>query len=894
MNPPLRVLHLEDNANYSALVRSKLAAEGFSPEVMTVETEEAFAKALEKGKFDLIIADYFLPTYDGIKALTLARSKSPETPILLVSGTIGEEAAIESLKAGASDYVLKHWPERLVPAVRRALREAEERRSRLEAETTLTRREKYFRALSENALDIVTILNCDALFTYNSLSVTRVLGYQPEELSGQNVFARIHPDDVKRAQAALQRVIAQPVSTVTLEFRFRHRDGSWRELEAIAQSFLHDPEIAGVVVNSRDITERRHAEQALRESEKRFRHLFEDSPDAIFVEDLDGRVLDANPAAGRLHGTAHTELIGRTAWELVPPDKQEQARQDFQKLVKGDMAHVEGFSWAKDGRELPVDVRTSHINYAGKPAILLHVRDTSDRRKAEEALKGSEIRFHSVWENSVDGMRLTDENGIIVAVNEAFCKLVDMARDELEGKPFTVTYAETDNLEKRLAHYRQHFRDRTTERRIHQRMTFRSKKILDLEGANSFVELRGQKPLLLGLFRDVTEQKHLEEQLRQSQKMDAIGQLAGGVAHDFNNILTVIQGHASLMRSSGELSAHSTISAEQIMHAAERAAGLTRQLLTFSRRQMMQPKQLDLNVVVSNTTRMLGRILGEDIALQFNYSPNLPLVHADVGMMEQVLLNLSVNSRDAMPLGGRLTIRISVMNIDTDNLAQHPGGRPGSFVRLSVIDTGCGIEPENLAHVFEPFFTTKEVGKGTGLGLATVYGIVKQHHGWVEVESELNMGTTFHVFLPSSVEPVEEAKAETPAPRQAVSGGTETILVVEDEPPVRELVCRILKAYGYQVLEATTGATALEVWREHRDKISLLLTDIVMPDGMTGRDLAEAIQKEKPGLKAIYTSGYSSDIVGKDFILQEGLNFLQKPYQPQKLAIAVRKCLDED
>ncbi|MDB6111825.1 MAG: hypothetical protein JWR69_3575, partial [Pedosphaera sp.] len=862
---------------------------------------------------------------------------------------------------------------------------------------------------------------------------------------------------VQKAQEALQKTVAQPELTVTVQFRFQHQDGSWRHLESIGRSLLHDPEIAGVVVNSRDITEGRRAEnyngvlsklglqlssattaeeagkviveaadnlfrwdactlnlyspeedkifpilsidtiqgqkldipsaaidpnpttrtrrvmdqgaelilreapvsltpdgmaigdksrpsaslmfvpvrsrtsvigilslqsyqlnaytrtdldtlqtladycggalerirveRALRESERRFRHLFEGSPDAIFVEDADGLILDANPAAGRLHGLLHHQLIGRNALELIPKDKRERAHQIFQKLVQDELRQIESISLTSDGREVPVEIRTSRIDYADKRALLLHVRDISERRNAEEALRGSEIRFHSVWENSVDGMRLTDEHGTIVAVNEAFCRLVDMAREDLEGQLFTLAHAAGDELAKRLSSYRQRFQERTIEQRIERRTTFRSGKKLDLEIVNSFVDVRGQRPLLLGLFRDITEQKRLGEQLRQSQKMDAIGQLAGGVAHDFNNILTVIQGHASLMRSYGDLTPQAAQSAEQIAQASDRAAGLTRQLLTFSRRQMMQPKQLDFNVVVSNMTKMLGRILGEDIAMQFNYSPNLPLVHADVGMVEQVLLNLAVNSRDAMPLGGRLVIGISVLEIGTPDLIKHPAGRSGRFVRLSMIDTGCGIEPENLPHIFEPFFTTKEVGRGTGLGLATVYGILKQHHGWAEVESELNVGTTFHVFFPGSDEPAT-AKEETVV-QQAVPGGTETILVVEDEPPVRELVCKILRAYGYQVLEASTGTLALEIWREHRDTVALLLTDIVMPDGMTGRDLAEKVQKDKPALKAIFTSGYSADIVGKDFILQEGLNFLQKPYHPQKLASAVRKCLDE-
>jgi CheY-like chemotaxis protein len=362
------------------------------------------------------------------------------------------------------------------------------------------------------------------------------------------------------------------------------------------------------------------------------------------------------------------------------------------------------------------------------------------------------------------------------------------------------------------------------------------------------------------------------------------------VAHDFNNILTVIHGHASLLLSSGKLAGASARSAQQIGQAAERAAGLTRQLLTFSRRQVMQPRRLDMNEVVGNMTKMLGRILGEDIALQLSYSPQPAPVQADAGMMEQVLLNLAVNSRDAMPKGGLLAIRISLLQVDAPHLTHHPEAQTGRFVCLTATDTGCGIPNENLRRIFEPFFTTKEVGKGTGLGLATVYGIVKQHEGWVEVESELGKGTAFKVFLPCCSELPRPAEAAPVEP--AVRGGSETILVVEDEAPVRELVCSLLAAHGYNILQAETGLRALELWRDCREKVDLVLTDLVMPNNVNGRELAEKLWAERPELKVIFTSGYSADVVGKDFVLRSGLNYLQKPYHPQKLALAVRECLD--
>ncbi|HWH72476.1 MAG TPA: ATP-binding protein, partial [Candidatus Sulfotelmatobacter sp.] len=562
MNRRLRILHLEDDPDFPSLVKSMLEREGMPTELTVVDNRVAYETVLARESFDAILADYLVGDFNGIEALQIAQKQCPDTPFLLVSGTIGEQAAIEGLKAGATDYVLKLYLERLVPALSRAVREAEERAERRRIEAELVRREKHFRTLTENALDILTILSREGRYLYNSPSVERVLGYQPGELAGQEAFASIHPEDLLRVKAAFAEAVSEPQHTVRLEFRFRHKDGSWRFLEAIGQSHLAEPEIGGVVVNSRDVTDR----------------------------------------------------------------------------------------------------------------------------------------------------------------------------------------------------------------------------------------------------------KHLEDQLRHSQKMEAIGQLAGGVAHDFNNILTVIHGHASLLLAGGQLAGPTVRSAQQIAQAAERAAGLTRQLLAFSRRQVMQPRRLDFNEVVGNITKMLSRLLGEDVALQLHYYPQAAFVQADAGMMEQVLLNLAVNARDAMPKGGLLAIRVGVRDMDSHHLAHHAEAYPGRFVCLTVSDTGCGIPPENLRRVFEPFFTTKEVGKGTGLGLATVYGIVQQHQGWIEVESEVGKGTSFRVFVPCSCQ-VGELE-EKPRLEKRVRGGTETILIVEDEAPVRELVCSLLASQGYQVLQAESGAKALKMWGE--------------------------------------------------------------------------------
>ena len=388
---------------------------------------------------------------------------------------------------------------------------------------------------------------------------------------------------------------------------------------------------------------------------------------------------------------------------------------------------------------------------------------------------------------------------------------------------------------------------------------------------------------------DVTERQNLEAQLRQAQKMESVGQLAGGVAHDFNNILTVIQGHTSLLATS-RLPEEALDSARQIGLAADRAANLTRQLLTFSRRQIIQPKNLDLNEVVSNMTKMLRRLLGEDVTLQVNYASNLPLVHADPGMMEQILMNLSVNARDAMPKGGRLFVDTSAARVDEALARRTPGASAGEYVCLTVRDTGKGIAPEVLPHIFEPFFTTKDVGKGTGPGPRD--GL--RHR---PAASRLDQGgqpggqrNGVRYFCRRAPSRARSGKRRRRNRKSAAA--TRTVLVVEDEIPLRMLVSSVLQRYGYRVLEAGSGVDALPVWLEYQDEISLLVTDMVMPHGVSGRELAERLRGDKPSLKVIFSSGYSLSMVGTDMVLREGLNFLQKPYNPRKLARAVRDCLD--
>jgi len=394
---------------------------------------------------------------------------------------------------------------------------------------------------------------------------------------------------------------------------------------------------------------------------------------------------------------------------------------------------------------------------------------------------------------------------------------------------------------------------------------------------------------LLLILQDITNQMELESQLRQSQKMEAVGQLAAGIAHDFNNILTVVQGNTSLLQDQFRQDPSCAESLNDISLATERAARLVRQLLAFSRKQMLKPEVLNLGQVVNNLEEMLKRLLGDHITFEAQVAPGLPPVHADLGLMEQVIVNLSVNARDAMPKGGKLTVSIDAVTITNDGVQKNSEIRPGQHVCLSVSDTGCGIAPELLPRIFDPFFTTKEIGKGTGLGLATVYGIVKQHNGWIDVQSTANKGTTFRIFLPVCA---GNSRPDDPSqpPKMTPENGTECVLVVEDEDRVRTLTVAVLRKNGYRVLEAASGKEALDVFQNHSAEIDLLFTDIMMPGNLLGDELAARLRATKPSLAVLFTSGYTPEVTKTEF--RGDGNFLTKPFTPAQMLATVRQCLN--
>ena len=522
-------------------------------------------------------------------------------------------------------------------------------------------------------------------------------------------------------------------------------------------------------------------------------------------------------------------------------------------------------------------------------ATVEHLRSEAvERIEAQQALRRSEERFFKAFKSSpVPLAILTRKSRTFVDVNDRFADLVGQVREVIIGCTLhdvpllsvPETRVRLDQLFEK-GHPLRNWQCSIGGSAEHPRAAVLSSESLAL----------GAEPCILLMVEDVSERVNLEAKLRQAQKMEAIGQLASGVAHDFNNLLTIIQGHTQLVLSTRACNEKGRGALEKVVNASERAAQLTRQLLTFSRKQVVQLKTLDLNQVVQNISGMLGPLLGENVRLNWKPMQNLPAIEADVGMLEQVIVNLAVNARDAMSRGGDLILSTLVYEIDASYTRCQPQARPGRFVCLQVSDTGCGMDQATLERIFEPFFTTKGVGKGTGLGLATVYGIATQHMGWVEVVSQVGVGTTFNVFLPAADAP---ATALEGAPdSEKTLGGTETILVVEDEPVLRELVTQVLRDFGYDVMEAPHGKEALNLWQRAEHKPDLLLTDMMMPEGMTGWELAERLRSSAPGLRVVYTSGYSTELFGRNLELGDRTNFLPKPYNPRTLARIVRDCLD--
>ena len=786
---------------------------------------------------------------------------------------------------------------------------------------------------------------------------TQMTGYTAEEAIGKTPRILQGPRTDKTVLSRLRHNLERGEVFAGEAINYR-KDGEEFYLEwQIAPLRNASGKITHFVSTQHHITERKRAEEALRASETRLQTIVESLDEGVVVSDNSGQVLHFNHAALAMHGFASLDEIRlhlnefANIFELSALDGivWDVNQWPLARVLRGEKltdleVHIRRVR--SDWQRIFSYGGTLVRDATGKPMLaVVTIRDITQRKRAERRLATQNAisrvladsstlneatpkiiqaicesegwDFGAIWE--------ADRKSNVLRCLEIWQR-PELAAEELSAKTREMTFTLNTGLPGRVwASGKPLLILNVANDDNYPRAPLAAK--IGLNSAVAFpitvegevigvIDFLGREihttdeemlEMLLGIGRQIGsffKRKKVEEQFRQSQKMEGIGQLASGVAHDFNNILAIIQMQADLLKSEGGLSSVQSEFVGEIGASTQRAAALTRQLLLFSRKETLQLRDLDLNESINELTKILRRTLGDDIQLQFKFAMQSLFIHADAGMMDQVLMNLAVNSRDAMPKGGQLIIETSAVEFD-EAAASHSGQiRPGKFVCLSVSDTGCGIPPEIIPKIFEPFFTTKDVGKGTGLGLATVFGIVQQHKGWVNVYSEVGQGTTFRIYIPRVAKTSDQIFVQPMT--ETARGGGETILLVEDEAKLRASVQKILSRLGYNVLEAANGVEALEVWKKHcnevrlaqkvwnqqRDGIHLLLTDMVMPGGMTGKELGERLLTENPKLKVIYASGYSSEVAGKDFPLEEGVNFLTKPFEATKLAQTIRESLD--
>jgi two-component system, cell cycle sensor histidine kinase and response regulator CckA len=616
----------------------------------------------------------------------------------------------------------------------------------------------------------------------------------------------------------------------------------------------------------------------------------EGTTDAVFVKDLQGRYLMMNSAGARFLERSIEEVVGRHESDLfTPEDAREIRRRDHAVIQAGETCTYEEVVTAAGVTRTFFSSKGPYRDATGRVVGLLGIgRDITDRKRAEKEIHRSQQRLRIHAEHTPLAVIEWDPQFRVAAWNAAAERIFGFSREEAIGQPgtFIVSPASLQHVDKVW----QELIEQKGGTRSTNDNTTKDGRTISCEWYNTpLVDEAGRILGVASLVQDVTERVTLEERLRQSQKMEAIGRLAGGVAHDFNNMLTIIMGYSQILAEQLPPTGRLADATAQIRTTADRAAGITRQLLAFSRKQVLSPRLIDLNIIMMNLDTMLRRLIGEDIEVLAMPGRDLGTVKADPGQIEQVIMNLALNARDAMPRGGKLTLETENVNLDDSYARDHTPLQPGRYVMLAVSDTGTGMSPETQAHIFEPFFTTKDVGKGTGLGLSTVYGIVKQSGGYIWVYSEPDRGTTFKIYLPRVEQPAETLRAEK---RPTVDHrGTETILLVEDDVLLRELTSSVLKDCGYKVLPAANSEEGLALCRANLHDLHLLVTDVIMP-GMNGRQLSDQVKQISPRTKVLYVSGYTNNAIVHYGVLDTGLSFLPKPFSLSALIAKVREVLD--
>ncbi|MFO7839075.1 MAG: PAS domain S-box protein [Desulfosalsimonadaceae bacterium] len=738
--------------------------------------------------------------------------------------------------------------------------------------------EKY-RYLLENLNEVVYTLDHNAAVTYISPNIEKISGYSQNEILGRPFTDFVHPKDLPSRVENFQKVFYG--EDLVTEYRYLTRSGESVWIRTHGRPIMRNGEFAGIQGMLVDISDRKETEAALQRSEKKFRDLFDNSADAIFIHNLDGRMLEVNEVACIQTGYCRQELLEMTPMDIVAPQEVSEVLKRIESSGRNGPLLFETVHRRKDGIEYPVEVKTRKMEFDGIPAILGVARDITERRFRENVLRESEWQKDLILNSSAENIIYFDADLRIIWGNRAVTQTVGKAEEEIIGRYcYELFHQRSTPCPDCLV-------QRTRDARMPQEA---EKKSEDgkywLQRAYPSAGDAAESNAIIMFSRDITEKKQaqeenarLQEHFQQSRKLESIGRLAGGVAHDLNNLLSPILGYGEMLQAAEDEDESRKNKLRQIVEAGKRARAMVRQLLAFSRKQMLEFTTIDLNELLKNFKELLHSILSENIAVKFRPAEALPLVKGDAGQLEQVIMNLAVNAKDAMPYGGELIIETAAVELDEKYAKRRNGVTPGGYVMLAISDTGYGMDGEIKDQIFDPFFTTKGTDKATGMGLSTVYGIVKQHGGNIWAYSEPGLGTTFKVYLPVSDE-LSMPPADAVAPEKRKRKETkpsETILVVEDEEVVRDLVVSMLEKRGYRVLVGKSAGEAVSISNHHKGAIDLLLTDVVLPD-MNGKNLYQQISGQYPWVPVLFMSGYTEEVIAYHGVLEAGVNFIQKPF----------------
>ena len=771
---------------------------------------------------------------------------------------------------------------------------------RKHAEEALRISEEKHKGMIANISDVIAILAPDGTIKYKSPNIKKWFGWDWEEMIGTDGLAIVHPDDWEIVQKEFLQLLGQDQAKTTIEYRYQCKDGTYKWIELTALNLLSNPSINGILVNYHDINEKKINRDRLKLNESRYLKAQKLGKVGNWEYNLQTTSFWGSDEAKHIYGfNLDTDSFTTDEVEACIPERQRVHQALVELIEHGKEYNLEFDIITKNTQERKTIVSIAELerDAKGNPERVSGViHDITNRKRSEIALQKSEEQLRTIFKAAKNvSFIITDtiQSGKnpepkILEFSPGAEEIFGYSRDEVLGKPVSIFHLPEDV--QNFSQIHEHMREGKT--------GFSGETTLVRKSGETFPALFSTYPLLdekgemyatLGVSLDLKEQQKLEAQLRQAQKMESVGRLAGGVAHDFNNMLSIILGNAEMAMEDMDSANPFRANLMEIFKAAERSTNLTRQLLAFARKQTIAPKVLDLNNTLEAILNMLKRLMGEDIDLVWRPQQGLWPVKIDPSQVDQILANLCVNARDAIHGIGKVTIETSNVVFDTDYCQDHADYSPGNFVMIAVSDDGCGIHREMQERLFEPFFTTKELGKGTGLGLATVYGIVKQNNGFINLYSEPNQGTTFRIYLPWHQSQPEMTTDSIPGKPDA--RGSETILLVEDEKRILKMATMMLQRLGYKVLAASTPGQAIDLASTHGNAIDMLMTDVIMPD-MNGRDLTTRLLALCPGLKVLFMSGYTANVIAHHGVLDEDVHFIHKPFSKQDLAIKIRETLE--